>query len=392
VSAGNRGRRETNTGAVWSDTAPERPQHGHKPESRRLVLTASIMMALLSGGLIGWLVGVTSPQAGPESSNPLRTQPLSTEEGSSTTSTKVPEMTSSVAMKTPGRLEGRIAVASVPEGRSGASLWVIAPERVVQGPVVPLWPGDAAFAMVMNEDSLVFSGLQDVYLVDPDLQQEPQSVVEDAFILTSGSPDRVWLVGNLGRWVSALSLQSRELGPAVDIELVGRPLAGVAEGLIIRPLDSAQGELAYWTSLGGVQALEPTSDLIGASGNRIVLASRDNRLEIFDVVRRKAVAHFQTDPANRPIAYGCLSPDQAALLSAQDGQTLYSFGQKEPLEVAGWVSPRQLLAVTRGASSRTLRAIDPFESSSFDVAELRGEGFSWVLTSKWPCANSSAFG
>jgi hypothetical protein len=253
----------------------------------------------------------------------------------------------------------------------------------------------------MTNGQIAFADLNNVYMLAVDLRAPAVSVTEGSFLVPGGSSDLLWIIGRNVGWVAPFDTNSGVVSERVDVsDVIGWPEVGVAEGLIVRPIDeSTYGRVAYWTPSLGLQPIElpdPESRLVTASGNIAVFASDDGAIDVLDLANNNRIAQFSMDLGEDSIINGCLSPERTTavfmassgdhlVVDLRDGNVIYSDPTIEPYETIGWISADQILVITGAEGDRTLQSIEPFNGSVNSIARLRGPGSWWITTGSTDC-------
>jgi hypothetical protein len=273
--------------------------------------------------------------------------------------------------------------------------------RAVQRLEIPLAPGDYPYPLIMADRRVVFVDFDSAYVVDVDLNEAPVAVSDGGFLVPGGSSDLVWIIESAAQWVAALDVRTGDVSERVDVsDVIGFPEAGVADGLIVRPVDeTTYGRVAYWTPTLGlepIESIDPESALLGSSGDVAVFASVNGTIEVVDVANNHLVSRLMVDVGEDPIVEGCLSPERTAaaftansgtsvVVDLEDGDVIYSSPPDEFYDIAGWTSIDQLIVITGAEGEQILQAVDPFTGSVNNVARLTGPGSWWATAANSNC-------
>jgi hypothetical protein len=200
--------------------------------------------------------------------------------------------------------------------------------------------------------------------------------------------------------VARLDVATRALEEPTDVRaLFAHPQAGVADGLIVQPIDYERfGRLAYWSPETGLRRIEslqrPWSRLLAASGNVALFVSDSTDVQAVDVARDVSTAAFSMDLAPSP--HGCLSPDGRRLIvptetggvvvDATDGRELGRLQLDYPYHGVAWTSPDQYVyvAYADGRQSVWAGSVDG-AYLPVAVAELPFQGTWWLAADGSTC-------
>jgi hypothetical protein len=292
---------------------------------------------------------------------------------------------------------------------------------------------NAEYPMLITARHLILGGR----ILDIDLAEPPISLWTNGSVVPGSGPGVVWLTQRVhpfqgdshSVWVSPVDVESLTVGERVDItDVFSRPIAGVADGLIVVDLE---GELAFWSPTDGLVPLDlPGADalyahqfdadglsmpywFVAASGNLVVVAANWH-VRVLDIVSGEYVG----PPVNLFDLHGsvtsaCLSPDgQHVIVVGQDNRAvvgntttgevlalnemtdigIISVHQKHGI---GWTTDDQLVFIgavedvvrdvvfgdERGDAKLNIFGLDISSGESFAIAELHEpENLGWWLT------------
>jgi WD40 repeat protein len=192
------------------------------------------------------------------------------------------------------------------------------------------------------------------------------------------------------------------VGERVDVtDVFLWPIAGVADGLVVNPIDEeTYGRFAYWSPTDGLAPLslrDPEEEsVVAASGDLLVVVSSD-RVSIVDIANGDYLNSFTFDFGER-VSSACLSPDQRHIFvvgsngRAYLGNTISGelFGDYPPIQAVhgvGWTSDDQLvyLAVSEMGRSLVVQDLSPFGSDRHEIALLSGTKKWWLAASGTMC-------
>jgi hypothetical protein len=266
---------------------------------------------------------------------------------------------------------------------------------------VPLWPGDYPHPLILSSNQVAFADLENAYLVDVNLDAPPRAVSEGSFLLPSGTPDNVWIVGRASTWIAQLNTSTGAVGERFDVsDVISWPEAGLESGLVVRPVDEAAfGRVAYWAPEAVLRSLavdDPDSRLLATSDTLAVFLAPDNMVQVLDVIGSVTVGRFSIDVGESMNVDACISPDGSSVVfygaetrdvvvSLTNGEILTELQPDEEREQIDWVSPNQLVVQTTAAEGRILQTIDLTTGTSTDLASLTGLGSWWVTASGSNC-------
>jgi hypothetical protein len=364
----------------------------------------------LVAGMVGWLVGETGSResaattiADAEGTSPVSSLVETTVMVTTTTTTRslLAPIRSLNVLPGASSLKGLVAVAPHPNATGESPLWMLNSSRAVQRLEIPLAPGDYPYPLIMADRRVVFVDFDSAYVVDVDLNEAPVAVSDGGFLVPGGSSDLVWIIESAAQWVAALDVRTGDVSERVDVsDVIGFPEAGVADGLIVRPVDeTTYGRVAYWTPTLGlepIESIDPESALLGSSGDVAVFASVNGTIEVVDVANNHLVSRLMVDVGEDPIVEGCLSPERTAaaftansgtsvVVDLEDGDVIYSSPPDEFYDIAGWTSIDQLIVITGAEGEQILQAVDPFTGSVNNVARLTGPGSWWATAANSNC-------
>lgn len=292
-------------------------------------------------------------------------------------------------------LRGEVALTHFPHG-TGNSVWVLKTGGgIARRDDVPLWPGDFAHPMLLTEGRIVFADLDFAYLLTSDLSGPASRLAEASFVVPGADPGLVWLAGESADSVTPFDVQSGALGQPIDVAAdFWWPVAGVAGGLIVYPIDEVTfGRMAYWTTDRGLQAIDvPNSaqgDIVTAAGDLAVVMSRDATVTILDVVSGETI-RTSVDLGEGDVRDACLSPQahlvaisgtggETEVIDAETGTGIQHLTGVYTTNAMGWSSSDQLIYITDVADETRVQALDVVTGSKHDIARLTG-AIGWWLT------------
>jgi len=274
-------------------------------------------------------------------------------------------------------------------------------EGLVRRYEVPLWPGDYPNPLILGDGQIAFADLESVYLVDVNLDAPPRAVSEGSFLLPSGTPGLIWIIGEASTWVAQLDTRTGMVGERFDVSgVIGWPEGGLESGLVVRPSDEVTfGRVAYWApeAIPRPLALEdPDSRLLTSAGTLAVFLSPDNTVQVLDVLGSVTVGRFSIDLGESANVGSCISPDGSSIVfygadirdvvvSLTSGEIVHELEPDEQREEIGWVSSDQLVAQTVAEEGRVLQLIDLIIGTTTDIASLSGLGSWWITASGSNC-------
>jgi hypothetical protein len=212
------------------------------------------------------------------------------------------------------------------------------------------------YPMLITAGHLTLAG----QILDIDLVEPPISLWTAGSVIPGSSPGLVWLERRVERitgdssWVSPVDVESLTVGERIDVtDLFSRPIVGVADGLIVVPVEQPSSfiadELAFWSPTDGLVPLDLpalTDTVVAASGDVIVVAST-GRARFLNVVSGEYLGSVELLDIRGPVTSACLSPD---------GQHVI---------VVGW-NGKAVVGNTTTGEVIDLEAIEPLEPSEYD--------------------------
>ena len=399
-----------------------------KPEQPATPSVLLLVAVGVAAGLVGFLIGVTT--GGGDEPDPLDTVstpvPAATtattqaDDGSSSSSassSSAPttatsgDATGPLVPSTPrrattsevkplegvGALAGDVALTPFPGASGGSTLWVVrAGGSVVRRDKVPFWPGDFPHPMLMTEERIAFAGLDHAYLIDADLVEPPAPLTEASFVVPGSTPGLVWLAGEGAEWVAPLDVQSGTVGERFDVgDLFWWPLAGVADGLFVSPVDEASyGRAAYWSPTEGLRPInlpDPLQSGIHAAAGNLAVVVSSGVIDIFDLAVGNYVTSFPIQLGEGIVSEVCLSPGQETVaivgstgqvdvVETRTGAVLLRLSGVHAFNAMGWTSPEQLVYIADlDERTRRIYAVDVATGAIHNIADLEG-AIGWWLT------------
>jgi hypothetical protein len=294
-------------------------------------------------------------------------------------------------------LLGEVALTPFPGGAGSGTLWVLRPGgSVVRRDNVPFRPGDYQYPMLMTGGSIAFADLSQGYLADPDLLEEAEPLVEASFITPGAAPGLIWLVGTGADWVAPLDVESRTVGERIDVsDLISWPLAGIAEGLVVTPVDEdTYGPVAYWSPSDGLQPISlrsPEQSGIHAASGTVAAVVSPGELSILDIASGNYLSASRLELGDGNVSEVCLSPDQqyaavvgstgeAYVVAVDTGVTLHRLAGVHSNNSVGWSDANQFVYIADTRGGTTVQTLNMVTGQVGLVAELTGYPTFWWLT------------
>lgn len=203
------------------------------------------------------------------------------------------------------------------------------------------------YPMLMSAGYLLYSGISG-WTFDIDLAELPTMFGTNRDIIPGAEPGAVWFARRSSPtgsylWVASVDVESLTVGDRVDItDVFTHPVVGVADGLIVVPIDQdTYGRFAYWSPTGGLAPIglrDPSQEtVVGASGNLVVVAVRGG-VSIFDISLGACVSSFPFD-FGEAVTSACLSPDREhVVVVGSNGEAIVgntTTGEVMPLKDTG---------------------------------------------------------
>ena len=404
---GRDGERRIRTDGSHQSDGPEPTSDTERISKRAAALMAALTLAigLLTGSIIGG--GRDNTQVDVSNSTVVSAETTVTT-SVLTTTTPPPAPTSQrfpptslEALKGAEELRGEVVAAPLPGSSGGAPLWVLSGAGLIRRFEVPLWPGDYPHPLILSSGQVAFADLDNAYLVDVDLSRPPATVSEGSYLLPSGTPDLVWIIGDGAAWVAELDTSTGVVGEQTDLAgVVSWVEAGLESGVLAIPVDEATfGRLAYWAPGNGLQPIElenADSQLLTAAGSLAVFLSPDGTVQVQDIASSTMISKFSLDFDGSSGVNGCLSPDESSIaiygegvtdvvVSSTTGDVLYELPEDAERQNLNWVTTDQLVAQTTADEGRALQIIDLTAATTTDIASLSGLGSWWITASGSNC-------
>ena len=388
------------------------------------------LVLVLIGVLIGWAIGVsvsdsaevdittissreTAPPEPPTTSSvatPVTTTTVTPSTTVATTST-APATTSTTALTTAvvvdplsgaAALEGTVALAPVPAPPGDSPLWVFrAGGSVVRRVDLPFRSGGFPQPMLLTAGRLVFTNLDQAYVVDVDLVDAPQSLGEASFVVPGAIAGSVWLVGGRVAWVAPLDVADGVVGTRFDVsDTFSWPLRGYADGLIVTSADeAADSRSAYWSPTSGIQPIED----IGSSQSGVFTVSGDlaavvspGVAHVWRVPVWERVSNFPLDLGDGLVSEVCFSPDQryvavvgstgrALIVTTHDGSIVRRLTGLHGHNSVGWTSAEQFVYIVDARAGTLVQALDIGTGAFHQVAAIRSSRGWWLAAGGAMC-------
>jgi hypothetical protein len=248
----------------------------------------------------------------------------------------------------------------------------------------------------MTGGHLAFTDGQSGYLIDADLSDSLRQLTDASFIVAAAAPGQVWLVGRGAEWVAPVDVVSEDVGDRIDVaDVFDWPLAGTADGLMVRPVDEATyGPIAYWSPTGGLEPIavnDPDHNhLIAASGNLAVIVEQD-LVTVLDITTGDYLGRpGVVVGGDRLNIQACLSPGQqhvavvgatgdAYIMEVNTGVVLHRLAGLEFPHAIGWTDPDQFVFVAQAGDETTVQALDVSTGQPHIAATLTGSPTRWLL-------------
>jgi len=223
-----------------------------------------------------------------------------------------------------------------------------------------------------------------------------EPVTEASFVVPGSTPGLVWLAGEGAEWVAPLDVQSGTVGERFDVgDLFWWPLAGVADGLFVSPVDEASyGRAAYWSPTEGLRPInlpDPLQSGIHAAAGNLAVVVSSGVIDIFDLAVGNYVTSFPIQLGEGIVSEVCLSPGQETVaivgstgqvdvVETRTGAVLLRLSGVHAFNAMGWTSPEQLVYIADlDERTRRIYAVDVATGAIHNIADLEG-AIGWWLT------------
>ena len=369
-------------------------------------------MALTLGLTVGWVFGASQLEASRPDPTALPGAPPLSSTTTTVRANEGSESSVSVATLAPRRLNrpelellpGTSALAGEVAlfGGSGSgegTLHVFRPGgSLVRREEVPFQIGDFVYPILLTRGSLVFTDLHSAFVLDSDLVDSPDSLGEASYVVPGAQPGLVWLVDDT--WVAPLEVESGTVGDRYDAGEFSEALAGVADGLIVAPIDQdTYGQIAYWTAADGLLSIDlaydPPTGALAAAENMTVVATPDF-LQILNVGDGSAPNTFPIDLSEERVNDVCLSPGLryvaivggtgvTVLVNTSDGEVVRTLSDVSTWNGIGWTSPDQFVYLADLPGGTLLQVLDVSTGEIQAIASLRLSGGGWLAASGSMC-------
>jgi hypothetical protein len=332
-----------------------------------------------------------------------------------------------VVAETPHELAGYVAVTSPDDAPFGqGTVWVFRPGGSLvsrSDNAISRFAGE--YPMLITAGYLTLAGR----ILDIDLVEPPISLWTVGSVIPGSSPGFVWLERRVERttgdslWVSPVDVESLTVGERIEVtDLFSRPIVGVADGLIVVPLEQPSShsadELAFWSPTDGLAPLDLPGEIdtvVAASGDVVVVAST-GRVRFLDIASGEYVGSVELLDIRGPVTSACLSPDRqhvivvgwngkAVVGNTTTGEAIdleaieplepseygdessidYDLSSIQPEHGIGWTTDDQVVVIAEHQGAKHIVGLDITTGERFHVATLDGPEVWWLTASGTMC-------
>ncbi len=312
-------------------------------------------------------------------------------------------------------LRGDVALTPRP-GRTLAlqsPMWVIRPggSVVQRDDLPPFRPVDGSMhPFLLTGEHIVFSDGAHGYIIDSGLVNEVSPRMSAGSVIPGATSGLVWFTGSarLGGndidWVAPVDVESATVGdPIVVSDLFVSAIAGISDGIIVRPLNRETfGRFAFWSPTEGLQTFDTQhlSDLdvvfVSAASGDVAVVRYPRSLAVLNIANGDLLITFPIDFGFARVTAVCLSPDLGHLVVvASDGEAFIGdIGGGEVVKrLSGiqatkgveWTANDQLVYVMKQPDSTYLEAVDLGSGTHDRIAALEGSAEWWLAASGAMC-------
>ncbi len=312
-------------------------------------------------------------------------------------------------------LRGDVALSPRP-GRTPAlqsPMWVVRPggSVVQRDDLPPISPVDGSMhPFLLTGERIVFSDGARGYIIDSGLVSEVSPLMSAGSVIPGASSGLVWFTGsarfggNAIEWVAPVDVDSGAVGdPIVVSDLFVSAVAGISDGIIVRPLDPEKyGRFAFWSPTEGLQAfdIQHPSGLdvvfVSAASGDVAVFRYPGILAVLNITNGDLLITFPIDFGFARVTDVCLSPDlrhlvvvasdgEAFIGGIGDGEVVKRLSGIQATNGVGWTANDQLVYVRKQPDATYLEAVDPGGGMQDRVAVLVGSAEWWLAAGGAMC-------
>lgn len=312
-------------------------------------------------------------------------------------------------------LRGDVALTPRP-GRTLAlqsPMWVVRPggSVVQRDDLPPFWPVDGSMhPFLLTGENIVFSDGAGGYIIDSGLVNEVSPFMSAGSVIPGATSGLVWFTGsalfggNEIEWVAPVDVESGTAGdPIVVSDLFVSAVAGISDGIIVRPLDPEKyGRFAFWSPTEGLQTFDTQHPsgldvvFVSAASGDVAVVRYPGILAVLNIANGDLLITFPIDFGFARVTAVCLSPDLRHLVVvASDGEAFIGdIGGGEVVKRlsgiqatngVGWTANDQLVYVVKQPDATYLEAVDLGSDMQDRVAVLEGSAEWWLAASGAMC-------
>jgi hypothetical protein len=292
-------------------------------------------------------------------------------------------------------------------------MWVVRPggSVVQRDDLPPLWPVDGSMhPFLLTGEHIVFSDGARGYIIDSELVNQISPFMSAGSVIPGATSGLVWFTGsalfggNDIEWVAPVDVESRTAGdPIVVSDIFVSAVAGISDGIIVRPLDPEKyGRFAFWSPTEGLQTFDTQHPsgldvvFVSAASGDVAVVRYPGILAVLNIANGDLLVTFPIDFGFARVTGVCLSPDlrhlvvvasdgEAFIGDIGDGEVVKRLSGIQATNGVGWTANDQLVYVMKQPDTTYLEAIDLGSGMQDRVAVLEGSAEWWLAASGAMC-------